>query len=345
MYIIHLEGIKQPELRGKAMDRLVDVFGIPKAKAESLLGQLPTVFRRVESIDEAAQVVGALDKIGLLIRLERDDSLSPEQKKRIVQCPVCKNDQVKSARCLYCGEPFEKEAPKAFRPKVAKQAPPTPERKFSLAGNLTRIPDKKWIAGIVLLGGLAVFANTGGREEPVVQKKVVVLPTPTPRPTPLEPGEVKQVYETALAHRDGGRLDRAAYDLHRVTLTAPGHYEAHRALSEVLLELDRFREAAAAMEAMVRLRPENESLLIRLAWLHLEREIDVNRAFQIGKKLYRENPDSPEVLDLLAVAYFKRGNLTLARNTILEAASRDPSSEQIQDHYRIIHDQWEKTRP
>lgn len=343
MYIIHIEGFKEEGARSKAADRISDVFDLPRLQVQKMLDQVPTVFRRVISIDEAAKLVGALDKIGLLIRLEKVETLSPGDRSRIVSCPVCKNDQIKSARCFYCGEPFEKppDKPGIPAPKI-KPRPKTelPPEKRPVLG----LSVKEWgiIVGLVVaVVGVTQFIR-GTPKTTLVQKRVSA--TPTPGPEPLDPSEVDEVYSQALDSLDKGDLNAAALDFTRVVLTRPDHYDAHRHLSEVYQEMGRYADAAKVMEVMNRLHPENEALLLRIARLNLEQEISPKRAFQILKKLYQQNPDQPEVLDLIAFSYFKNGNLRLARTWILKARSGDPASEEIGRHYDLIVGEWEKRR-
>lgn len=343
MYIIHIEGFKEEEARSRVADRMSDVFSLPRMQVQKMLDRLPTVFRRVISIDEAAKLVGALDKIGLLIRLEKEAALSPEDRSRIVACPVCKNDQIKSARCLYCGEPFEKPLDKtgipAPKPKPRPKAEPPMEKRPVLGLSV-----REWgiMVGLVLVVvGVSQFLKEAPKTV-VVEKPV--LPTSTPGPEPLDPSEVDGVYARALDSIDKGDLNAAASDLARVVLTRPDFYDAHRHLSEVYQEMGRYSDEAKVMEAMNRLRPENEVLLLRIARLNLEKEISPQRAFQILKKLYQQNPNQPEVLDLIAFSYFKNGNLRLARTWILKARSEDSASEEIGRHYDLIVGQWEKRR-
>ena len=95
---------------------------------------------------------------------------------------------------------------------------------------------------------------------------------------------------------------------------------------------DRWPEAKAALEAGLRVAPEQPLLLNFLGYAKLERGEDLDSAEAMIRKAVALAPDDASITDSLGWALYKRGKLEDAVETLERAAAGDPGQAEIQEH-------------
>nr|WP_237220022.1 tetratricopeptide repeat protein [Sphingomonas arenae] len=99
-----------------------------------------------------------------------------------------------------------------------------------------------------------------------------------------------------------------------------------------LEQAERWAEAKVALEAALAQAPENPLVLNYLGYAKLERGENLDRAEQLIAKASALAPDNASITDSLGWAQFKRGRVEQAIATLQQAAAKDPSQAEIQEH-------------
>lgn len=99
-----------------------------------------------------------------------------------------------------------------------------------------------------------------------------------------------------------------------------------------LEQADRWPEAKSELETALKLEPDNALLLNFLGYGKLERGEDLDMAEAMIRKASALRPDDASITDSLGWALFKRGRLAEAIETLSRAAAGDPSQAEIHEH-------------
>jgi tetratricopeptide (TPR) repeat protein len=129
----------------------------------------------------------------------------------------------------------------------------------------------------------------------------------------------------ALIHRERGELDLAAASLARLTALSEANYTALTTHAEILQELGRLPESAAALDRAVLVWPYEMELHVRLAELHASVGDAAGAVRERGAVVALGPVDEAEALYLLAVAQKDAGDLRGARRSVLGALEVAPN--------------------
>ena len=99
-----------------------------------------------------------------------------------------------------------------------------------------------------------------------------------------------------------------------------------------LEQAERWVEAKEALQAALAQAPENPLVLNYLGYAKLERGENLDRAEELIAKASMLAPDNASITDSLGWAQFKRGRVEQAIATLQQAAAKDPSQAEIQEH-------------
>lgn len=133
------------------------------------------------------------------------------------------------------------------------------------------------------------------------------------------------VYFLAGAHQRRGEMDRAEQGYRDAIRLRPSYFEARHDLGRLLAEDNRFREAAAELEAAARLRPSHAPLLIDLG-VALGRAGDLDRAVEVLQQAVRLRPDDPAIYNDLGMVAVSRKDFDTAAAQFQKAVELDPGS-------------------
>lgn len=131
----------------------------------------------------------------------------------------------------------------------------------------------------------------------------------------------------ARIHRERGELERAAAALDRLNALSESNYRALVAQAEVLQELGRTAESAAALDKAVLIWPYEMELHARLAELHAELGNHEGAVRERGAIVALEPADMAEAYYRLAVAQRDAGDSEGARRSVLGALEIAPNYE------------------
>ncbi|MEM7416962.1 MAG: tetratricopeptide repeat protein [Gemmatimonadota bacterium] len=129
----------------------------------------------------------------------------------------------------------------------------------------------------------------------------------------------------AAIHRDRGDLDLAVASLGRLTDLAESNYAALLQKADLLEELDRPEESAAALDRAVLIWPYDISLHEKLAELHTTNGSFARAATERRAVVSLDPADRAEALYLLARAEFDSGNARSARRSVMGALEIAPN--------------------
>jgi len=99
-----------------------------------------------------------------------------------------------------------------------------------------------------------------------------------------------------------------------------GSLDCHFQLSWLYLQNERWDDAIITLEAALMENSDSPLLANNLAYLYLERDEKINKAFELARFAYEKMPESSAAADSLGWAYYKKKLFTQAV-TYLEAAS------------------------
>ncbi len=107
----------------------------------------------------------------------------------------------------------------------------------------------------------------------------------------------------------------------------PDDPELRAAYGGLLLEKQRYAEAEIIMRKALETAPDNPGILNNLAWLYATSpppQFDARAALDLASRAAALKPDSPQILDTLAEAYFVNGRFGEALETIDRAIALKP---------------------
>ncbi len=100
----------------------------------------------------------------------------------------------------------------------------------------------------------------------------------------------------------------------------------------ILERLDRWQDAVADFEFVLKHQPDNAEALNYLGYTWVDKGVNLTRAFGMIEKAVELEPKSGAIIDSLGWAHYKLGRYELARIKLEEAAERSPTSATIIDH-------------
>lgn len=99
----------------------------------------------------------------------------------------------------------------------------------------------------------------------------------------------------------------------------------------------RFEESRDIIERAVQVNPESPQLANSLAWLYLEQDVNIDKAYMYAQMAYERLPHDPSVVDTLGWAYYKKNSLTRAMWLLNEALSLEPDNPLINYHLGVVY--------
>ncbi len=113
----------------------------------------------------------------------------------------------------------------------------------------------------------------------------------------------------------------------------PGDISTILKLAEFYDLNEQYESARTIVETGIKIRSSESPLLLNtLAWLILEENTDLDRAFLLAQKSYEKSPQNPAVLDTLGWAYYKKGIFTRAEWLLEEALQKSANQPIIHLH-------------
>jgi tetratricopeptide (TPR) repeat protein len=132
----------------------------------------------------------------------------------------------------------------------------------------------------------------------------------------------------AQIHRERGELERAAAALARLNALSESNYTALLQQAEILEQLGRLEEGAAALNEAVLVWPYDMALHQRLAGLNTSVGNHAEAVRERAAVVALGPPDRAEALYLLAMAERAAGDGTAARRSVLRALEIAPNYQQ-----------------
>lgn len=114
----------------------------------------------------------------------------------------------------------------------------------------------------------------------------------------------------------------------------PEDVNARRALAESYMREQKLEEAVEQYEEILARDDDNMIALNNLAWFMLKS--DPQKALAYAKRAKGVSPDSPDILDTLALAYYHTGDVTLAREELDRALAARPDDPSMQYHDAML---------
>ncbi|GAB3100170.1 PEP-CTERM system TPR-repeat protein PrsT [Aestuariicella hydrocarbonica] len=140
----------------------------------------------------------------------------------------------------------------------------------------------------------------------------------------------KNLIELALAEKMSGNRKEAESLLNAWIERHKNSVEARLELANLMLEDGKKQEAIGHYKSTLMIDDKNYQVLNNIAWNLLES--NPSESLSYAKRAINTNPDSPVVLDTLALAYLENGQQDLAKSTVNKALLRSPNNPEIIYH-------------
>ena len=140
----------------------------------------------------------------------------------------------------------------------------------------------------------------------------------------LAGGGAAALVDLGNLHRRGGQVDAALEVYRGATVADPKHVEAHRRLAHALADLERYEEAARALEQVLQREPESVADHQLMANL-LGRLGRAQSALTHFEAMARLQPPSADGMHALGLARLTAGQPEAAADAFLEVIRRRPS--------------------
>ncbi|MCJ7615234.1 MAG: tetratricopeptide repeat protein, partial [Desulfobacterales bacterium] len=118
----------------------------------------------------------------------------------------------------------------------------------------------------------------------------------------LQPDLGTSYLELLEIYKRRQKFDEAEKILKACIKHMPDFPEAYIELAHIYKQDWRFNEAIATLETAIAKNPDSAYLANNLAWLYLERDINIEKAFTLAQKAYERYPDDPSIADTLGFA-------------------------------------------
>lgn len=128
----------------------------------------------------------------------------------------------------------------------------------------------------------------------------------------------------ANALAEQGRLADAINTLESWRARSPENIAVSVSLANLLMEMGFQEKASQIYEDVLSKDPENTLALNNIAWIKMQ--LNTDKALEYAERAVVISPDSPQILDTLAVALFSRQSYERALQTIDRALLKEPNS-------------------
>ena len=143
----------------------------------------------------------------------------------------------------------------------------------------------------------------------------------------------------ALLHKRRGRRDAAHRMLMDLRKSYPKSMPIILELGVLLWESGRPEESKQTFEEALRMDPESDVALNRLAWFHAIEGRNLERGIELSKRSLEIRPATPPYLDTLAELYYRNGQRVEAISHIQKAIEADPNNR----YYRVQLDKFKRS--
>jgi tetratricopeptide (TPR) repeat protein len=174
------------------------------------------------------------------------------------------------------------------------------------------------------------LAKLGRHEEALIPLEQVVSSS----------SSLMQVYQSRMIlgyiYAVTGRAQLAEYELNQLRKAGLESVQLYGSLGHVLYVLGRTDEAIAALEKALEINPEYANAMNSLGYIYAECGRHLERAVELCRRAVRQQPRNPAYLDSLGWAYYRKGSLVDARDTLRKALEMAPRNAEIAAHLREV---------
>jgi len=154
----------------------------------------------------------------------------------------------------------------------------------------------------------------------------------------LQPDLTTSYLQLLAIYKKGQEFDKAEKILKACIKHMPDFPEAYIELAHIYKQEWRFNEAISTLETAIAKNPDSAYLANNLAWLYLERDINIEKAFTLAQKAYERYPDDPSIADTLGFAYYKKNLFNQALWILKKTLSKEPDNPMINFHMaKVLH--------
>ncbi|MDL1967361.1 MAG: tetratricopeptide repeat protein [Deltaproteobacteria bacterium] len=148
----------------------------------------------------------------------------------------------------------------------------------------------------------------------------------------LKPDLVTSYLRLAAIHKKKQELDEAKKILKACIEHIPDFPEAYIELAYIYNQEWQINKAVSTLETGIAKNPKSVYLANNLAWLYLEQDKNIDKAFTLAQIAHEYRPNDPSIADTLGWAYYKKNFFNQALWILKEAINKAPNNSLIHFH-------------
>ncbi len=115
----------------------------------------------------------------------------------------------------------------------------------------------------------------------------------------------------------------------------PAFLDSYFQLAQLYMQKERWDDAIKVLEIALIDNPDSPLLASNLAYLYLESDQNINKAFELARSAYEKMPENPAVVDTFGWVYYKKNMFVQAVNHFKYALEFSPDNEVVAGHLAL----------
>jgi tetratricopeptide (TPR) repeat protein len=149
----------------------------------------------------------------------------------------------------------------------------------------------------------------------------------------LVPTLASSYIRLARIHGENNNLEKQMDILKSCSKNIPDFLDCYIELGELYIQKDKWDDAIKIFETAFLYHPKSPLLANNLAFLYLEKDHNINKAFELARLAYELLPEDPSVVDTFGWTYYKKKLFSQSINHLENARFLSPKNSII--HYHL----------
>lgn len=153
----------------------------------------------------------------------------------------------------------------------------------------------------------------------------------------LNPNDLNALASFGFTLNQINKDDEAIIYLKRALIIDPLNVQILGILGLIYDSKEMFDDSDAIYEKAYQIEPDNPLILNNYAYSLIERNIQIDRAFEMSKSAVEQEPENPSYLDTFGWIYYKKGDFPKAKEYIEKAIEYDGEDAALFDHLGDVY--------
>lgn len=153
----------------------------------------------------------------------------------------------------------------------------------------------------------------------------------------LNPNDLNALASFGFTLNQINKDDEAIIYLKKALVIDPQNSQLWGILGMIYDNKEMFDKCDEAYEKAYELSPDDPLILNNYAYSLIERDLQIDRAYEMSKRAVEQDPENPSYLDTIGWIYYKKGNLDKAKEYIEKAIEFDGNDSALFDHLGDVY--------